>query len=320
MSDIIKFAKEVLLNEAEAVAHLASKLDNNFINACNIINKCSGKVVVMGMGKSGHIANKIAATFASTGIPSFFVHPAEAGHGDLGMLSKGDIVLFISYSGAATEIITLLPMIKKLGIKTIIMSGNRDAVITNKCDVFLDVSVSSEACPHNLAPTTSTTVALAMGDALAISLLKHRGFSADDFARSHPSGILGRKLLTFVSDIMQKDDNLPIITQNIKLLEALIIMSEKKLGMLVVVGKSYKLLGIFTDGDLRRVIKNNININNLNIFTVMTKNPKFISSNKAAIFALEIMEKFKINCLPVVDNNKVVGAININTLIQEKII
>lgn len=320
MSELLQSAKQVLLSESDSIVRLSNNLDDAFVNACKIIKNCNGKVVVMGMGKSGHIGNKIASTFASTGTPSFFVHPAEAGHGDLGMIDDKDVVILISYSGSANEIAQLMPIFKRLQVKTIAITGNSQSVIAKECDVSLDASVEYEACPHNLTPTNSTTVALALGDALAIALLKDKGFSPDDFARSHPSGLLGRVLLTFVKDIMHSGDDLPIIRKNISLLQALVIMNDKKLGMLIIANADNKILGVFTDGDLRRVISCNAEIYALNIFDVMTKKTKFIASNKPAIAAMKIMEEFGINSLPVVDNDKVVGAINMHTLIQAKII
>ena len=319
MNKLLESAKKTLEIEVKGLIRLQDNLGVDFIQACEIIKNTTGKVVIMGMGKSGHIGNKIAATFASTGTPSFFVHPAEAGHGDLGMVETGDSIIYISYSGTANEITNLIPTIKRLNIKTIAITGNQDSEISKQSDVWLDASVEAEACPHNLAPTTSTTVALALGDALAMAVLQDKGFSPNDFARSHPSGALGRRLLTSVADIMQSGDNLPIINHNISLLQALAIMSKKKLGMLVITDNDNKLLGIFTDGDLRRVIAK-YDVNNINIFDVMIKKPKFILANKPAVAALTIMEESNINSLPVVAKDKVVGAINMQTLIQAKII
>ena len=317
---LLQSAKEVILTEAQAVTQLANNLDQSFVEACVLIQNCTGKVVLIGMGKSGHIGNKIAATFASTGTPAFAVHPGEAGHGDLGMITDGDVVICISYSGESDEIMTLVPVIQRLGVPIIGMTGNASSSIGGICNVHLDVSVEKEACPHNLAPTSSTTVALAMGDALAVSLLTDKGFSPDDFARSHPSGALGRRLLTFVKNIMKTDDDIPAVSTDTKLLDALLVMSQKKLGMVLITDNS-TLLGIFTDGDLRRVLEAHSDIQSLTIGDVMTANCKSISADKPAVVAVQIMDEFNLNSLPVVDNdNQVVGAINTHTLMQAKII
>jgi len=317
---LLQTAKEVIIMEAKAVESLANKLDNSFIDACNIIQNCNGKVILVGMGKSGHIGNKIAATLASTGTPAFAVHPGEAGHGDLGMIEQDDVVIAISYSGESDEIMTLVPVIQRLGVKIIGMTGSPSSSIGSVADAHLDVSVEREACPNNLAPTSSTTVALAMGDAIAVSLLTAKGFSPDDFARSHPSGALGRRLLTYVKNIMKTGDDIPRASSNTKLLDALLVMSEKALGM-VLITENDKLLGIFTDGDLRRVLETNSNIQDLTIGEVMTANCKSISDDKPAVVAVQMMDEFNLNSLPVVDsNNMVVGAINTHTLMQAKII
>jgi len=292
----------------------------SFVDSCKLIQNCTGKVVLIGMGKSGHIGNKIAATFASTGTPAFAVHPAEAGHGDLGMITEGDVVIAISYSGESDEIMTLVPVIQRLGVSIIGMTGNTNSSIGEACDVHLDVSVEKEACPHNLAPTSSTTVALAMGDALAVSLLTAKGFSPDDFARSHPSGALGRRLLTFVKSIMKTGDDIPAVNADTKLLDALLVMSQKALGMVLVTNESV-LQGIFTDGDLRRVLETHSDIQALTIGDVMTPNCKSILADKPAMAAVQMMDEFNLNSLPVVDeSNQVVGAINTHTLMQAKII
>ncbi|CAC9500120.1 Arabinose 5-phosphate isomerase (EC [uncultured Gammaproteobacteria bacterium] len=319
-NDLLNSAKSVILTEAQALTQLAEKLDQSFVDACTLIQNCTGKVILIGMGKSGHIGNKIAATFASTGTPAFAVHPAEAGHGDLGMIEQNDIAICISYSGESDEIMTLVPVIKRLGITIISMTGNKDSSIAKISNVHLDVGVEKEACPHNLAPTSSTTVALAMGDALAVSLLNNKGFSPDDFARSHPSGALGRRLLTFVNSIMKTGNDIPIVNSDTKLLNALIVMSQKALGMVLITDDN-TLKGIFTDGDLRRVLETHSNIQTLTIGKVMTKNYKSISADKPAIAAVAMMDEFNLNSLPVVDeNNQVVGAINTHTLMQAKII
>ena len=320
-NSLLQSAKEVILTEAQSVFDLANRLDDSFVDSCKLIQNCAGKVVLIGMGKSGHIGNKIAATFASTGTPAFAVHPGEAGHGDLGMITEGDVVIAISYSGESDEIMTLVPVIQRLGVSIIGMTGNANSSIGEACDVHLDVSVEKEACPHNLAPTSSTTVALAMGDALAISLLTDKGFSPDDFARSHPSGALGRRLLTFVKDIMKIGDDIPTVSSNTRLLDALLVMSQKALGMVLITDNNNNLQGIFTDGDLRRVLETHNDIQNLNIGEVMTSNCKAILADKPAMAAVQMMDEFNLNSLPVVDeNNQVAGAINTHTLMQAKII
>ena len=319
-NSLLQSAKEVILTEAQSVFDLANRLDDSFVDSCKLIQNCAGKVVLIGMGKSGHIGNKIAATFASTGTPAFAVHPGEAGHCDLGMITEGDVVIAISYSGESDEIMTLVPVIQRLGVSIIGMTGNANSSIGEACDVHLDVSVEKEACPHNLAPTSSTTVALAMGDALAISLLTDKGFSPDDFARSHPSGALGRRLLTFVKDIMKIGDDIPTVSSNTRLLDALLVMSQKALGMVLITDNN-NLQGIFTDGDLRRVLETHNDIQNLNIGEVMTSNCKAILADKPAMAAVQMMDEFNLNSLPVVDeNNQVAGAINTHTLMQAKII
>jgi arabinose-5-phosphate isomerase len=317
---LIDIAKDVIGIEAQSLLDLQSRIDNSFVKACTIIKNCNGKVVVIGMGKSGLVGNKIAATFASTGTPSFAVHPSEAGHGDLGMISYGDVVVAISYSGESSEIITLMPVIQRLDVPIIAMTGNIKSSIGQACDVHLDTSVDKEACPHNLAPTSSTTTALALGDALAISLLTENGFSANDFARSHPSGALGRRLLTLVKNIMKSGDDVPIVGPETRIMDALIVMSEKALGMVLIEDKN-KLLGIFTDGDLRRALETNSNISNLAMREVMTINCKSITADKPAVLAVKIMDENKLNSLPVVgEDGQVVGAINTHTLMQAKII
>lgn len=321
MSDnLINTAKNVIDIEAKSLLDLQERIDQTFVDACKLISTCKGKVVLIGMGKSGHIGNKIAATFASTGTPSFAVHPGEAGHGDLGMITTEDVVIVISYSGESDEIMTLVPVIQRINVPIIAMTGSVNSSIAQACDVHLDISVNKEACPHNLAPTSSTAVTLAMGDALAVSLLTENGFSADDFARSHPSGALGRRLLTLVQNIMKSGDDIPTVDEKTKLLDALLVMSEKALGMVLITNNN-NLLGIFTDGDLRRVLETKNNFNDLTMKEVMTSNCVSISADKPAVLAVQIMEEFKLNSLPVVDNdNQVVGAINTYTLMQAKII
>ena len=317
---LLEIAKAVVQTEADSILMLKDRIDQTFNDACQLMLSCQGKVILIGMGKSGHIAKKIAATLASTGTPSFYVHPGEAGHGDLGMVNDKDVVIIISYSGESDEIITLLPSIKRLNIAVISMTGNSSSTIAEESDVHLDVSVDQEACPHNLTPTSSTTVALVMGDAIAITLLNARGFTPEDFAKSHPSGALGRRLLTLVSNIMKSADDIPIVSKETSIIDSLLVMSQKSLGMVLITDKNNTLLGIFTDGDLRRAIEKNINFQDLSIKDVMTQNCKSIQPNKPALIALQMMEEYSLNSLPVVDdNNQVIGAINMHTLMQAKV-
>ena len=316
---LLEIAKAVVQTEADSILMLKDRIDQTFNDACQLMLSCQGKVILIGMGKSGHIAKKIAATLASTGTPSFYIHPGDAGHGDLGMVNDKDVVIIISYSGESDEIITLLPSIKRLNIAVISMTGNSSSTIAKESDVDLDVSVDEEACPHNLTPTSSTTVALVMGDAIAITLLNARGFTPEDFAKSHPSGVLGRRLLTLVSNIMKSGDDIPIVSKETSLIDSLLVMSQKALGMVLITDNN-TLLGIFTDGDLRRVLEKNINFQNLSIKDVMTQNCKSILPNKPALIALQMMEEYSLNSLPVVDSdNQVIGAINMHTLMQAKV-
>jgi len=316
---LLEIAKTVVQIEADSILMLKDRINQTFNAACQLMLSCEGKVVLIGMGKSGHIAKKIAATLASTGTPSFYVHPGEAGHGDLGMVNDNDIIVIISYSGESDEIITLLPSIKRLDISVISMTGSSRSTIAEESDVHLDVSVDQEACPHNLTPTSSTTVALVMGDAIAITLLNARGFTPEDFAKSHPSGMLGRRLLTLVSNIMKSGDDIPIVSKETSIIDSLLVMSQKSLGMVLITDNN-TLLGIFTDGDLRRALEKNINLQDLSIDDVMTRNCKSIKPNKPALIALKMMEEYSLNSLPVVDsNNQVIGAINMHTLMQAKV-
>jgi arabinose-5-phosphate isomerase len=318
---LVEIAKTVIQSEADSILKLKDRVDQNFVDACALLQDCQGKVVLVGMGKSGHIARKIAATLASTGTPAFFVHPGEAGHGDLGMIDDNDIIILVSYSGEAEEISQLLPSIHSMGAKIISMTGNSKSTLALASNVHLDVSVKQEACPHNLTPTSSTTVALVMGDALAITLLNARGFTPQDFARSHPSGALGRRLLTLVSTIMKSGSDTPIVAPDALLLDTLMVMSEKALGMVLIAESDNTLLGIFTDGDLRRVLETNSSITDLSIGDVMTKQCKSIAPEKPAIAAVEMMDEHNLNSLPVINaNNKIVGAINMHTLMQAKIV
>ena len=317
---IIEIAKTVIQTEADSVLILKDRIDKNFEKACHTLKSCAGKVVLIGMGKSGHIAKKISSTLASTGTPAFYLHPGEAGHGDLGMVSHEDVVIMISYSGESDEIISLLPGIKKMNLPIISMTGNTQSSIALSSDFHLDVSVDKEACPNNLAPTSSTTAALVMGDAIAVSLIAANNFTSEDFAMSHPSGSLGRRLLTLVSSIMNSGDDIPVVSKETLLIDSLLIMSEKALGM-VLIAENEKLIGIFTDGDLRRAIESNIDFQKLAIQEVMTIDCKSIQPQESALKAIQLMKKYSINSFPVVDsNNNIVGAINMNTLIQAKLI
>ena len=316
---LIEIAKAVLQTEAESVLALQERIDDNFEKICNTLKGCRGKVVLIGMGKSGHVAKKISSTMASTGTPSFFLHPGEAGHGDLGMVTRDDVAIMISYSGEADEILALLPGIKRMNVPIISLTGNVKSSIAKSSDFHLDVSVDKEACPNNLAPTSSTTAALAMGDAIAVSLINANNFTPEDFAMSHPSGSLGRRLLTLVSSIMQSGEDIPIVLKDTLLIDSLIVMSEKALGM-VLITENGKLAGIFTDGDLRRTLESNTEFQKLTIEDVMTKDCKSIEPQEPASMAMQMMEKYSLNSMPVVDsNNNIVGAINMHTLIQAKL-
>ena len=320
-TNFITSAQRTIQMEADAVAELQHRLDQSFVTACETMLACEGRVIVTGMGKSGHIGNKIAATLASTGTPSFFVHPGEASHGDLGMITKNDVVIVISNSGNTAEVITILPLIKRLGIPMISMTGDPESVLSQAALANLDVSVSSEACPLNLAPTTSTTVTLAMGDALAIALLESRGFTAEDFAFSHPGGALGRKLLLRAADIMHKDTEVPRILAAQPLHQALLVMTEKGFGMTTVVTDDNKLLGVFTDGDLRRIVDAKVDINNVTMADVMSPNPKTISGEILAAQALKIMEDDSITALIVEDeNHSPIGVLHMHDILRAGVV
>ena len=316
---VTEIAKAVIQTEADSILLLKDRIDQKFDGACHLLAACKGKVILIGMGKSGHIAKKIASTLSSTGTPSFYMHPGEAGHGDLGVIAGNDVVIMISYSGESDEMISLLPGIKRINVPIISMTGNSNSSIGMSSQFHLDVSVKKEACPNNLAPTSSTTAALVMGDAIAISLININNFSSDDFAMSHPSGALGRRLLTFVSSIMKSGEDIPIVSKAELLIDSLIVMSEKALGMVLIV-ENHKLLGIFTDGDLRRAIESNINFQELTIGEVMTRDCKSIEAHEPALIAMQLMEKYSITSLPVIDsNNQIVGAITMHILIQAKL-
>ena len=315
--DLIDSAQRTIRLELEAVQELLPRINADFIKACELTLSCKGRVVVVGMGKSGHIGNKIAATLASTGTTSFFVHPAEASHGDMGMITKDDIVLALSNSGSTAEIVTLLPLIKRLGIRLISMTGNPDSPLAKAAEVNLDARVSQEACPLNLAPTSSTTASLVLGDALAIALLEARGFTAEDFAFSHPGGALGRRLLLKVENVMHAGDALPRVRRGTSLRDALLEMTQKGLGMTVVLEEDGRLAGIFTDGDLRRTLDKGIDVRQALIDEVMTPHGKTARAEMLAAEALKIMEDHKINALVVVDDlDNPVGALNMHDLLR----
>jgi len=315
--ELLALAGEVLTIESRAVEMLCTRLDEKFIDACNMCLDTPGRIVVTGMGKSGHISGKIAATLASTGTPAFFMHPAEASHGDLGMITAQDLLLAVSYSGETDEIITILPLVKRMGARLVTMTGKPDSTLAKAADVHLDVSVAEEACPLNLAPTASTTATLAMGDALAVVLLKIRGFTAEDFAMSHPSGSLGKRLLLRVADVMRTDDAIPRVTPDVKLSDGLMEMTEKGLGMTAVVDASMKILGIFTDGDLRRALDAGVDVHNTAMHTVMHSECKTTSDEVLAAAAVHLMEENKITSLLVADDeNRLIGALNIHDLFR----
>lgn len=354
---IIAQAKQTLCLEAEAINALIERIDNAFVAACERILTTNGRIVVIGMGKSGHIGNKIAATLASTGTPAFFVHPAEASHGDLGMITADDLLLAISNSGETEEVVTILPVIKRLGVPMIAMTGNAQSSLARQADVHLDIGVEKEACPLNLAPTSSTTATLALGDALAVALLDARGFNAEDFARSHPGGKLGKRLLTYVKDIMRPFDGLPVATPDTSLLQAIVVMSDGGLGMVMVCehdGEGERILGVFTDGDLRRLFEGqsthhqstshqsgqNFDLSHMLLRDYMHRQPLFIGQDALAAEALQIMEAHKVSALPVIDDfdiddldkatateagqgaekGRLVGALNMHDLLRAGIV
>jgi arabinose-5-phosphate isomerase len=323
MSDserLVSRGRRVLRTEAEAVAALEHRLGEEFAAACRLILACAGRVVVTGMGKSGHVGNKIAATLASTGSPSFFLHPAEAIHGDIGMITAGDVVLAISNSGETDELVTILPVIKRLDVPLIALTGNHGSTLSRYATVTLDISVPAEACPLNLAPTASTTATLAMGDALAIAVLEARGFTEEDFARSHPGGTLGRRLLLHVEDVMRKGDDLPTVSPEDSLSDGLLEMSRKGLGMTTVVDGSRRVLGIFTDGDLRRTLDRQIDVHRTKMGEVMTANCKVAGARMLAVEAVHLMETHRITSLPVVDESgRLVGALNVHDLLRARV-
>lgn len=321
----MQLARQTLDIEAEAVLALKSRLgdasDSAFVRAATLLLSCSGRVVVSGMGKSGHIARKIAATLASTGTPALFVHPAEAAHGDLGMVTEADAVIVISNSGESDELLAIVPVIKRLGAKLISMTGRPTSSLAKLSDVHLDIGVAREACPLNLAPTASTTATLAMGDALAVALLDARGFREEDFARSHPGGALGRRLLTHVSDVMRTGDAVPAVGPDVALPQALIEITRKGMAMTAIVDANSRVLGIFTDGDLRRLIEQGKDFSHTPIGDLMHAGPRVVSPDQLAVEAVELMEEFRINQVLVTGpDGKLVGALHIHDLTRAKVI
>ena len=316
-----QMGRKVLEIERDALTALLPRINEDFARACQIMLGCTGRVVVTGMGKSGHIGGKIAATLASTGTPSFFVHPGEASHGDLGMITKQDVVLALSNSGETNEVLTILPLIKRMGAPLIAITGKPTSTLAKAADAHLDVTVAQEACPHNLAPTASTTATLAMGDALAVALLEARGFTPEDFAMSHPGGSLGRKLLLKISDLMHKGERLPKVSPDATLSTALLEMTRKGLGMTAIVSPEDKVLGVYTDGDLRRTLETGIDVRTAKIVDVMTAGGKTAKADWLAAQAVQLMEKHKITVLLVVDDNgKLVGAIHMQDLLRAGVV
>jgi arabinose-5-phosphate isomerase len=317
----LQLARQVLRIEADAVASLIPRIDGRFLAALELVLNCRGRVVVSGMGKSGHIARKIASTLASTGTPAFFVHPAEASHGDLGMITRDDVFIGLSNSGESAELLTIVPLVKRQGAKLIAMTGSAESTLAQEADVHLDVAVAEEACPLGLAPTASTTASLALGDALAIALLDARGFGVDDFARSHPGGKLGIRLLTRVRDVMRGGASLPAVPETATLAEAVLEMSRKGMGMTTIVDDRTRLAGIYTDGDLRRSLQNHVDFRTTAIAVVMTRHPRTVKPDQLAVEAVQIMEDHRISQLVVVDNdNRPVGALNTHDLFSAKVI
>ncbi len=320
-SKLLESARRVVLTEATALQGLASRIDAAFAKACHLILSRTGRVVTSGMGKSGHVARKIAATLASTGTPSFFVHPGEASHGDLGMITATDTVLALSYSGETEELLTILPLLKRQGIPILAMTGKPGSTLARQCDVHLDASVPSEACPLGLAPTASTTAALAMGDALAIAMLEARGFTAEDFAFSHPAGSLGKRLLLRIEDVMHRGAEVPSVSSDATLIEALMEMSRKGLGMTAIVDDKKHLIGVFTDGDLRRALDSNVSdLRSTQVSSVMTRTPRTIAPQRLAGEAAQLMEQHKIQGLLVVDRGELIGAVTFLDLLRAKVV
>jgi len=317
----LDLAREVLSIEAAAVQALIQRIDENFLRALDIILSCEGRIIVSGMGKSGHIARKIAATLSSTGTPAYFVHPGEASHGDLGMVTGKDVFIALSYSGESQELLTIVPTIKRLGAKLISLTGKPQSSLAREADVHLNGAVDKEACPLGLAPTTSTTAALALGDALAVALLDARGFGEQDFARSHPGGALGRRLLTHVRDIMRSGARVPAVPLDASLAAAVLEISRKGLGMTAIVDDAQRVLGIYTDGDLRRTLEKHVDFNATPIRDVMSRHPRAIGPDALAAEAVRVMEQYNISQMLVVDaEQKLVGALNMHDLLHAKVI
>ncbi len=318
---VLELARQVIETEAAAVCALAGRVNQDFVNAVELLLGCSGKAVVSGMGKSGHIARKLAATLASTGTPAFFVHPAEAGHGDLGMISVHDVVIVLSNSGETEELLNIVPRVKRIGAHLIAITGRPASNLSKLADVHLDARVEKEACPLNLAPTASTAATLALGDALAVAVFDARGFSAEDFARSHPGGALGRRLLIYVHDVMRTGAQLPRVNQRVTVFEALFEMTDKRLGMTAIVDDAGRIQGIFTDGDLRRTLEKHSDLKRLLIRDVMVRNPHTIRADQLAVEAVEQMERYRINQLLVEDERgTLIGALNMHDLFNAKVV
>jgi arabinose-5-phosphate isomerase len=320
-AEIIDLARRTLEIEASAVLRLVGRVDDSFLRAVDALLACNGRVVVSGMGKSGHIGGKIAATLASTGTPSFFMHPAEASHGDLGMITGQDVVIALSNSGESAEIVAIVPLIKRRGAKLISLTGNAASTLAKAADIHLDASVEQEACPLNLAPTASTTVALALGDALAVATLHARGFSAEDFARTHPGGALGRRLLVHVHDLMHRDEALPVVHESASLKDALLEMTRKGLGMTAVVDADAKLAGIFTDGDLRRLLDQDVDVRSAMIADVMHRAPRTVAASDLAVEAVRLMQEYKVNGLLALEQDgRLAGALNMHDLLRAGVV
>ncbi|MDD3763220.1 MAG: KpsF/GutQ family sugar-phosphate isomerase [Nevskiales bacterium] len=318
---LIALGRRALEIERDALAALLDRVDDRFVEACRTMLACQGRIVVTGMGKSGHIGGKLAATLASTGTPAFFVHPGEASHGDLGMITRQDVVVAISYSGETAEIVTLLPLLKRMQAPLIAMTGKPGSTLAQAAEVHIDVSVEAEACPLNLAPTASTTATLAMGDALAVALLEARGFTPEDFAMSHPGGSLGRRLLLKISDVMHQGERLPTVAPDCMLTEALLEMTRKGLGMTAVVDDQRHVLGVFTDGDLRRILDHNVDVRSAHISEVMTAGGKSIRSDQLAAEAVALMEKHKITALLVKDaDDRLIGIVHMHDLLRAGVV
>lgn len=314
--DLLALAKAVIDTEIAALSALPERLDDDFLHACEAVLACKGRVIVTGMGKSGHIGNKIAATLASTGTPAFFLHPGEASHGDLGMIVNGDVIIALSNSGTSEEILSILPVIRRLNVCIIAMTGNPNSALAEAADFHIYTGADKEACPLGLAPTSSTTAALVMGDALAVALLEARGFTAEDFARSHPGGRLGKRLLVHVRDIMHTGDDIPQVQPGVRLQQAILEMTRKKLGMTAITDDSGKLLGIFTDGDLRRSFEKGLGLQEQPVSAFMTPNFHSIDGNSLAVEALNLMQEHAITVLPVVQDGRVTGIIHMHDLLR----